>query len=381
MPDDLTCLREKPISDVVGDLERLMSHSNRAFLLGAGCSRIAGLPLTMELTDKVMGDASLGSSTGAILGWLKDQFARSTTATIEDYLSELVDLTAVLERRHERGSSNVTMALGDCTVTLVDLQAALQDIKRTIALFMDPQHINISTHRDFIRAVHASLTAGKLRISKHVDYFVLNYDTLIEDALALERIRYVDGFCGGTTGWWDPSCFESEGADARVFKVHGSIDWCLLEGETLPRRVRRSLDHPAADKKKVLIWPASTKYRETQNDPYAQIIELMRGSLRPTNGTEVVLTVCGYRFRDSHMNIEIDHALRESEKRLTLLVFTGDDAPSDQLAKWADDPAIQDQVRIHAKRGFFHGGTRCITSTELPWWKFEVLGRILGGER
>ena len=56
-------------------------------------------------------------------------------------------------------------------------------------------------------------------------------------------------------------------------------------------------------RERVLIWPATTKYRETQRDPYAQILDFMRQSLRPPMRSEVVLTICGYAFGDfSHQH-------------------------------------------------------------------------------
>jgi hypothetical protein len=113
------------------------------------------------------------------------------------------------------------------------------------------------------------------------DYFILNYDTLIEDALGLERVVYLDGFAGAATGWWEPSMFRTDGKVSRVFKVHGSIDWCLLEGDSLPKRIRSGIKTESG-KSHVLIYPAATKYQETQRNPFAQMLNHMRQSLCPS---------------------------------------------------------------------------------------------------
>jgi len=204
---------------------------------------------------------------------------------------------------------------------------------------------------------------------------------LIEDALALEKLSYADGFRGGSTAYWDAKCFSSNSCDARVFKIHGSIDWYQLDREVLPSRIRPSLKLPTGSKKRVVIWPASTKYRETQNDPYAQILEIVRKVLRPSTESGVVLTVCGYRFGDSHINIEIDRALRESNKALTVVVFTEMEKPEGKLKEWINDDAVKDQVLIYAKRGFFNSSNATLADQDLPWWKFENLTRLLRGER
>ena len=43
--------------------------------------------------------------------------------------------------------------------------------------------------------------------------------------------------------------------------------------------------------------------------------------------------------------------------------------------------SVGEQVLIFAKRGFFHGDQAVTTPTDLPWWKFENLTRLLGGQR
>ena len=379
--DDLSPFNHKPFSDVVNKIEEFMSQSNRTFLLGAGCSRCAGLPLTSELTTEVLQKLDESSITKTLLSSVKQCFTGSEEATIEDYMSELVDLLAIAERRKERGASKVTVDLGGKSYEVTDLQRALDGIKRCISDCIDKQ-LDVSIHQQFVNAVHRTLLAGKTGSVKATDYVILNYDTLIEDALALERLSYADGFRGGATGWWDKKSFEDDGVDACVLKIHGSIDWCMLGDDALPRRIHPKNTFKNVDpKEKVLIWPAATKYRETQLDPYAQLMEIMRRSLSPSIGSKVVLTICGYRFRDSHINIEIDRALHESDGRLTLLIFTELDEPEGQMKKWLGDPAVRDQVRIHAKRGFFHGEAAILSDTDLPWWKFEMLTRLLGGAR
>lgn len=378
--DDLSQLREKPYCDAVSKLEELMAQSGRAFLIGAGCSKCAGLPLTSELTEKTMESASLDKTTKAILGALKKQFDGAADANIEDYLSELIDLLAISERRGLRGATQAKVTLGQTSYDAEQLRAAAEAIKHAIAQVIDIK-VSIAIHQRFIRAVHRPVRPGKSTTNQSVDYLVLNYDTLIEDALALERLPYADGLDGGSTGWWSPSTFDRDGLTARVLKLHGSINWCEFPDDPLPRRVAPSLSGKAVGDRRILIWPASTKYRETQLDPYAQLADRARQVLRPSLGGQRVLIVCGYRFGDSHINLEIDRALRESVGRLTVVVFTADDGPTGLVQKWTEDPAVGEQVLVFGKRGFFHGKQVDSSPTELTWWKFETLTRLLGDER
>lgn len=378
--DDLSVLGEKPFADAVSKLEELLVQSGRAFLLGAGCSKCAGLPLTAELTEKTLSSDNLDATTRAILTAIQGLFDGSTDANIEDYLSELIDLLAIAERRDSRGATKKEVALGDALYNAAQLRAATDQIKWSIGKEMDGK-VAIETHQRFVKAVHRPLRPGKSLPDQVVDYLVLNYDTVIEDALALECLPFSDGLDGGVTGWWNPATFDRSGLAARVLKLHGSINWCEFSNDPLPRRLANSLQVESAKGQRVLIWPASTKYQETQLDPYAQLADRARRVLRPSPGSQCVLVVCGYSFRDEHINIELDRALRESAGDLTIVTFTSDNEPSGQLEIWHADASVTEQVLIFANRGFFHAAQVSPSTKDLLWWKFENITRLLGGER
>lgn len=380
MTDDLSALGDKPFSDAVVKFEELLAQSGRAFLIGAGCSVCAGLPLTAALTQEALNSAALDDKTKAILTAIRDLFTGAHDANIEDYLSELIDLLAIADRRTSRGATQKTISLGGILYSEALLRTAADQIKRGVAAVIE-RKVSIETHQSFVRALHRPLRPGKSTSGQEVDYLVLNYDTVLEDALALERIPFSDGLDGGVTGWWSPETFDRDGLAARVYKLHGSINWCEFPGDPLPRRVGDRLQIVGANERRVLIWPASTKYRETQLDPYAQLAERARRILRPTRGSQCVLVVCGYRFGDVHINHELDRALRASTGDLTIVAFTSDNEPAGQLAAWHTDAAVTEQVLVFANRGFFHGTQAEKTTKDLLWWKFENIARMLGGLR
>jgi hypothetical protein len=378
--DDLSPLRSKPFSDAVGKLEELMTQSGRAFLLGAGCSRCAGLPLTDELTKEALSSTELNPSTKEILTAIQENFTGADEPNIEDYLSELVDLLAIADRRANRNATKREIPLGSKAFCADAFREASEQVKQAITKVID-KSVSIETHWRFVNAVHRPLRPGKSVVTQRVDYLVLNYDTLLESALALEKVPFADGLDGGVTGWWDPSTFARDNLAARVLKLHGSINWSEFPNETLPRRVPITITGTAVKERRIVIWPASTKYRETQRDPYAQLAHLAREILRPTQGTQRVLVICGYRFADTHINLELDSALRECGGRLTIVAFSSDEKLNGMLKKWQEDPSLRDQLLIYGKRGFWHGDKAESASTDLPWWKFENITRLLRGER
>jgi hypothetical protein len=379
--DVLESLRDPAFDEPLDALVELLSQTKRAFLMGAGCSHCAGLPLMDALTEKVVAGLAAGGKSHEVLDALIKTIDAADTCNIEDYMSELVDLLSIADRRKNRGSGKADATIGDKQYTGEELRTTLADIKQQIRQAISAVEIQISTHREFVRALHRRLQAGKAGDSPPIDYFTVNYDTLVEDSLALERISTSDGFAGGVTGWWDSALYSGASGAARVIKLHGSIDWSLVDGDDLtPRRVRDGF----ADVEQhgsVLIWPASTKYRETQRDPYAQLMDLFRRVLRPQQHREVVLGVVGYAFGDAHINHELDAALRESDGRLSIVASTSEAEPAGLLAEWVGDSQVAEHVRVYARRGFFHAGEQIVSDADLNWWKFEVLTHLLKGNR
>ncbi len=181
------------------------------------------------------------------------------------------------------------------------------------------------------------------------------------------------------SGWWSPSTFARHNLDARVFKLHGSINWAEQESSKTPLRIAPHLKKRQQADSKIMIWPASTKYRETQLDPYAKLMEMARKSLNPQDGSQRVLLVSGYSFGDSHINLEIERGLKYSQGNLTVIVFISDPEPMGTLKKWYNDSSINEQVLIFADKGFFHADNVVLSTESIEWWKFENLTKILEG--
>ncbi|WP_280562881.1 SIR2 family protein [Chromohalobacter sp. 48-RD10] len=378
--DDLSPIREGGFQSAIDNVEDLLAQGRRVFLAGAGCGKPAGLPLTFELTDKVLASEQLSEESRKLLFTIRDSFAGAHDANIEDYLSELVDLLAIADRRSGRGVDCNAIQIGDDTYDRDALRIAADEIKEAISetIFID---VDPSVHQRLVRTLHQPLRPGKSGSERQVDYLVLNYDTIFEDALALECVNFTDGMSGGATGWWQPSLLDQTDLHAKVLKLHGSIDWCQLPRDRYPRRISSKLSLGEGDRTQIVIWPAATKYREAQLDPYADLLRRARSCLNPPGNDQRVLLTCGYSFGDSHINIELDRALRASRGNLTIAAFCPDDSPTGILKEWHDDPNLTEQILIFCSGGFFHGNSSIKSDQILPWWKFENLVRLLEGER
>jgi hypothetical protein len=174
-----------------------------------------------ELTKEVLVHDKIGEETKKLLDTVSKLFSGAEDATIEDFMSEIVDLLSIAERRTQRGATQSKVSVGDQEGSSAELQDALGEIKQAVSSSIGEKEVDVTTHQQFVRAIHSSLQSGKA--GRGVDYFVLNYDTLIEDALGLERVVYFDGFTGAATGWWEPSTFRTDGKATRV-SVGSALD-------------------------------------------------------------------------------------------------------------------------------------------------------------
>jgi hypothetical protein len=382
IPDSLSDLRASGFAEALEQFDDLLNREGIAFLFGAGTSVCEGMPLMSGLTRDVLSSPSVEARGKKILADIEELFD-SEQGNIEDYLSELSDYVAIAERRDRRSGKAAPLAVAGSTYSALELRDSLNQIKTAIAKRIEECQVpnKLDHHRRFVASLHQALRPGK-RIARSVDYLLLNYDTFIEEALALEKIPYADGIEGGSNGWWKPdSTFSRQDVAARVVKLHGSIDWWQEAEDPLPRRATDRIRQESGGNGQVLIWPASTKYIESQKDPFAQLLKRARDVLNPRENETRFLGIGGYSFGDDHINAEIESALLHTDGRLTVAVFTSQESPEGVLETWRLNPDIAQNLLVFARRGFFHGDNIHTSTTDLPWWQFENLARLVAGER
>ena len=149
--DSLSIFTEAPFDEILQDLENLLSQSRLAFLIGAGSSHCAGLPLMDQLTTAVL--STLEEPTLAVLKAVIQNFDGAPRCTIEDYMSELVDLIALAERRKQRNAGAPGVNLAGTGYSCEQLADTLDAIKRSIAAKIAHESvIDMAVHRQFVRS-------------------------------------------------------------------------------------------------------------------------------------------------------------------------------------------------------------------------------------
>ncbi|EGR1023511.1 SIR2 family protein [Vibrio cholerae] len=372
------------VKDALQQLDSFLAASNQSWLFGAGISVDAKIPLMYPLTDRVL---ALAAESGSdclklLLPFIKGELAEDSH--IEHYLSHLGDYIALAERKADK-----QLALGPEQVSLDFMRQAHVEVLKLIADTvrygykkgatseedeignLESPIVDVSTHLDFISALFLS-SQGVANRRRAVRLFTTNYDTLLEDALALNCIPYWDGFSGGAVAFKKFKYGDSEPAEgyqAHLVKLHGSIDWYSgPEGKIW--RVRDRDLYPQKESR-VLIYPQSTKYIATQRDPFAGQFELLRHALTFTK--DHVFITCGYSFGDEHINQEIELSFENPDCRSTLVAFVKE--PNDLLRRWQSS-VWSNRLYVVSESGLYRGNSKLVEPSQgnsLGWWTFQGL--------
>jgi hypothetical protein len=376
----------------------LSSQSRQNWLFGAGISFGSKIPLMYPLTirvEKIIEDAAEAKEK-EILASLKADL--TDDCHVEHYLSHLGDLLAIAERSKEKtayiGANNYT---GEQLRQLyLEIIKAIGGIVRYGYVSADAERgvdeeigkaatpiVEITPHYEFIEAL--LISQSNLERRSKTTFFTTNYDTLLEDALALHKKVVCDGFSGGAVGFWNADKeFSNAVTDSntyQLYKLHGSIDWHRDDklGLVRARYGTKYLSNPA----NIMIYPQATKYVETQKDPFASLFLGLRKTLM--NGQQNTLITCGYSFGDDHINAEIESALRSESNQTTVLAFIQEDPKNGvvinkTLDAWLACPKIGSRVYVAGELGIYHSSTTPLTETDgnkYTWWRFDGLTQFI----
>lgn len=194
----------------------LSSQSRQNWLFGAGISFGSKIPLMYPLTNRI--EEIIQEYSGAkeknILASLKEDLTED--CHVEHYLSHLGDLLAIAERSKQK-----TAYLGANSYTSDELKQLYLEIIKAIGGIIrygyvgananygveeevgkaENPIIEIKPHFEFIEAL--LISQSNLERRSKTTFFTTNYDTLLEDALALHKKVVCDGFSGGAVGFWN----------------------------------------------------------------------------------------------------------------------------------------------------------------------------------
>ena len=252
-------------------------------------------------------------------------------------------------------SKDIEKLLSQCKMFLELHEGETSDDLSAVNLFVEVAQNTILDRADFIDA-HSDLSPHKQLLRRlarratrkpRARIFTTNYDLCFEEAAQQLGLTQIDGFSHSLPQRYDRSHFQNDlvrreqGKEVaeyvegvfHLYKIHGSIDW---------RRRGSVVFRDRANGTPVLIYPRNSKYQESFETPYLDMMSAFQASLQEPDTT---LVVTGFGFNDNHIGQPILSAL---ETNMTLKLVLA----SPSLADKSDDHIVNHSASKNAKNGF-----------------------------
>ena len=246
---------------------------------------------------------------------------RGEEPNFEDYIRIMTELLRGLE------------ILGQVKEEIDELD---EELNNAIENFTD----NIMAFNNLVKFLlsFASRTGTRDRLN----IFTTNYDRVLEIGADIAGIHMLDRFIGSMSPifrssrlnidmHYNPPGMRGEPryleGVVHYTKLHGSVDWIssdnVIKKIGLPfgaRKIEPYLDAPGlnAKAKQIMIYPNSTKDRETSEYPYVDLFRDFAAALCRPNNT---LVTYGYSFGDDHINRIIEDMLTIPSTHLVIISY------------------------------------------------------------
>lgn len=319
------------VASFAGGLSAKLATRSRhvCTFFGAGTSKACGLPDVAALTLGILASLS-GEQLGA--------FKRMTESrNLEQVLSRLRRIQAVAEGSDTidgltaKQSRDLDASICKLIIKELDSASAVMDTANKLAAWV--------ARADYVRPL---------------ELFTVNYDCVIERALEAIGVPYFDGFVGTWRARFRTDMVEASQSDAdsilpsffaRLWKLHGSINWAWDEGHPAGEVVRLGTTVP--ENAIAAIFPSDAKYQEARRMPFVVLQDRLRRAL---NEPETLFLVSGYSWADEHLN-ELFFEAAARRPRSEIVAFCFSDIPENLADKAKRTPNLQVVTQTEAVIG------------------------------
>ncbi len=319
-----------------------------AFFIGAGCPTAIRIPDgdgTRPLIPDIVGLTARIRQVIEKPGAHKDNFAKlvarmaktgNENPNVEDILSYIRALGDVVS-----GGAIDGLEFDD----LVKLDNKICKVTTEV--------VDVSLPGDDSPYHHLASWIGGIQRSNAAEVFTSNYDLLMEQAFEDRKVPYFDGFVGSHHTFFDLATMEQDKLPsrwARLWKVHGSINWWRSKSGDVERRQTSGTGDD-----RQMIYPSHLKYYQSRRLPYLAMLDRLKAFL--ASGQAVLIT-CGYSFSDQHLNEAILQGLSGNPTAICFGLIFGDRAKSPEGVK---------KARKHPNLSLLAADGAVLGSVELDW--------------
>jgi hypothetical protein len=318
--------------------------------LGAGCPmaiKVGGsennplIPDIAGITEVVRSKLSKDENCASFLKIVEQHFSTDgrENPNVEDMLGHIRALRVVAGKEGARGLKDRDLDKLDSTICQIIQELADKELPNTGTPYHQVASWVDATGRE-----------------TPVEVFTTNYDLLMEQAFEDCRVPYFDGFAGSRKPFFDIRAMEGDQLPsrwARFWKLHGSINWYhdpvkgVLRGASNEPELRR------------VIHPSHLKYEESRRMPYLAMLDRLRAFLKQPAS---VLILCGYSFRDDHINEVIVQGLQGTQTAIAFGLLYGEIGKYTKAVKLASD---RPNLTLLAKDG------AVVSAREAKWLEKE----------
>lgn len=283
---------------------------------------------------------------------------RGNKPNIEDYIRVMCELLRGLEIMNNTADAEELRL--EIDKTLKEFTNNISNIEYEIATASEERRTKAFNKLIMFLMSFASRTGTRDRLN----IFTTNYDRLIEEGADLAGIYLIDRFVGSLSPIFRSSRLDIdmhynppgirgeprylEGV-VKYTKLHGSIDWVNSNNYVrkigLPfgaKDIQPYLNAPglSASFSKIMIYPNSSKDKETSEYPYVELFRDFATSICRPNST---LVTYGFSFGDEHINRVIKDMLTIPSTHLVVIAF---DDSMGRIMKYYEEWGRTNQISL-----------------------------------
>lgn len=298
------------------------------FLVGAGISADAGIPISTQLnTDiyeslvrKYSEDSPQRSLFNFIVGAVYF-FRGNNNQNPSEMPVNIEEIVSALRKLIRRDGEFISAFVGNwhekiSRFSMADFRQFEDELINLVVNKLDLRDVNKANYLQWFSKIHS-------KYSSTVNVFTLNHDVALENSLEKIGFHYCTGFDFNPEremGLWNPSLFD-EANTINIHKLHGSLGW-LKESDTGQIKSKRAFNLTDSH---LMIFGVLEKV--TIEEPF---FELVRRFKDKSKQASLIVTI-GYSFSDPHINSVLFDALRVEKNKKLLIVGRGSKGARDRL--------------------------------------------------
>jgi hypothetical protein len=290
-------------SEYIRGLQQLLVSDKKkiAFLFGAGTSLAKknkdskNIPTIGRMSELVETELNKIEKYKVAIAEIKQEIG------VEKYNIETF-LSNIEEKKHIIGNGTLNgLNLGDLDALITEMKEQIRNIVCVHEKILEEKGLNNLIHVDFAEWI------DRADRKCAVEIFTTNYDYFFELGMEERNIPYYDGFSGSYRPFFYPESVDDLSflpKQTKLWKLHGSLGWHLDIDKNVEKVCRKDSD--CGD---ILIYPSTLKYAASKKQPYIALMDRLTNFLKQP---DTILIVCGYSFKDLHINERILTALKSN---------------------------------------------------------------------